>query len=318
MAPRFIDPRCRHTCTALAVALALAASPRLAHAQQPGSQQAGPQQAKLQEFAAHVKKAVQLKKKGQLRAALTEFQAARKIADHPKLAYAVGRIYEQIGDCATARAQYQAGIADGRGGDALQQKLNQALQANAQCADRGTLAVRCQPAGAKLFVDDKPAACPAKLEVGAGEHSLRAEAADRTPQTATVTVTPGGQVSREFVLGTPWQKTAVNYGKYGALGVGGALLLGGIWSDLSTTSLQDEMARASRNGNVARTNELSAEADSAHTRTGILYGLGAIFAAGGVALWIYQVETTKDDGSTVQAAVNAGPDGASVSATVHW
>lgn len=328
MALSFRRIRRRGASIASLVAVMMAAGPNLAHAQggeesaSTSSSEAASKGGTIEQFKEHVKKAAQFQKNDQPRAALAEFEAARKIADHPKLAYAVGRIYETLGDCAAARAEFDKGLADQRTRGGLQQKLSEALAQNDACVDRGVLMVECEPQAATLYVDGDKVLCPAELEVAAGEHTLRAEAAGRQTQTATVQVEPAGRVRQGFKLGTPWQKTAVTYTKYGAVGLGGALIIGGVFSDISASSRQDELAQASQSGDLQRTNQLADQADSAQTRTIVLYSLGAVLAAGGAALWVYDSEAESwlagGQDEPVSAQISAGPDGARVSATLRW
>lgn len=275
----------------------------------------------LEKFTAHVKRGAQLRKDGKPREALAEFEKARAIADHPKLAFAIGRIYEDIGDCGAARQSFERGLEDERSRGALAAKFEEALEQNRQCTDRGVLTVHCEPTNARLLIDGEPTPCPAEVELSAGEHTLEASAPDSETRTQTIRVEPAGQHHETIELGEPWQRTTVTYAKYGALGVGGALLVGGIISDASASSRQDELAEATRQGDVARANRLADEADSAQTRTVVLYSLGALFVAGGAALWAYDAEAEAllaGDDSTPAASVEIRGDGASIWATFHW
>lgn len=282
--------------------------------------------ASLEKFRAHVQQAVEYKTAGELRAAIAEFEKARAIADHPKFALAVGRLHEEIGDCAAAKSEFQRGLNDKRSGEELVEKIKEELGANATCVDQGELAVECDPQGATVTAGDQSASCPANLSLPAGEHAVRVSAPGRVTRTMTVKVEPAGQHQERVELGRTWQKPAVTYTKYGAIGLGGALILGGIISDASAGSRQDELAAASSAGDVSRANALAAEADSAQGRTVALYTVGALFAAGGTALWIYDAEveewlggkgdTASNDASGAQMGVST--NGASIWGTLRW
>lgn len=281
----------------------------------------------VETFREHVKRGAELRKAGDHRQALEEFDKARAIADHPKLGYAVGLIYEELGDCAQARAEFEQSLADGRADGGLEDKLNEALEENRQsCVDRGTLVVECIPADAQLSVDGEPTACTSQVELTAGEHTLDASAPDRKSTRVVVTVEPGGEHRQTVELGRAWEGPAVTYTKYGAIGLGGALLLGGIFSDAGASSRQSELAEASEQGDVARAERLSDEADSAQTRTVVLYSLGTLFIAGGAALWFYDAEAEAllvgEDATGTQAGLSVGgslqKDGAMLEATFQW
>jgi hypothetical protein len=287
------------------------------HAQESRAQDRG----SVEEFRSHVQRGVELKKAGKLREALSSFEQARKIADHPKLALATGRIYEGIGDCESARAEFTQGLEDGRADEALKQKFNEAITANTECVDRGTLDVECEPPGVSLTVEGDTLACPAQVELSAGEHIIEASAPERETRRVAVTIEPAGQHHQSIELGAAWQNTAVTYTTYGALGLGGALFVGGIVSDASASSRQDELMEASSSGDVQRTRRLSQEAESAQTTTIALYTTGAIFLAGGATLWLYGDEAAAllgDDDSAASAQIQVSPDGAVLGATFRW
>ncbi|MFW6057518.1 MAG: hypothetical protein ACOC9W_01570 [Persicimonas sp.] len=311
-------PKWRSRLTASAAALLVVAGAVPLHAQSGGD---------VETFREHVKRGAELRKSGEHRQALEEFDKARAIADHPKLGYAVGRIYEDLGDCAQARAEFEQSLADGRAKAGLEDKLNEALEENQHsCVDRGSLTVECIPEDARLRVDGESAACTSEVELTAGEHTLEASAPERKSKRVVVTVEPGGEHRQTVELGSAWEGPAVTYTKYGAVGLGGALLLGAIFSDAGASSRQDELAEASEQGDIDRAERLSDEADSAQTRTVVLYSLGTLFVAGGAALWIYDAEAEAllvgEDATDTQAGISVGgslqTDGAMLEATFQW
>lgn len=297
----------------------LAAGPAPLLAQTNGDEQDG----SVVEFREHVAQGAKLRKAGEFRQALERFQKARQIADHPKLGYAVGRLHEKIGDCAAAKAEFEKGLDDPRTSSKLETRLKEAISTNAECVDRGELVVECRPADAEvtLTVGEETRACPASFELTAGQHTLRASAPELATRTVEVTVEPAGQHRQQIELGEPWQRTAVTYTKYGALGLGGVLFVGGIISDASAGSRQGELAQASSDGDVQRANRLAEEADSAQTRTIALYSVGTLLLAGGAALWFYDSEAEAllmGDNKGPSAHINVTADGASVGATFRW
>jgi hypothetical protein len=281
--------------------------------------------AELEAFKEHVQRGAELRDSGELHAALEEFQQARAIADHPRFARVIGRIHEELGDCSAARREFEAGLADERADQTHKERLTQALEENDACVDRGALTVECSPANVTLAVGDDEFGCPVDLELEAGQTTLVASAPEHEDQEVVVDVEPGAQHHQQITLDQPvaQEVSPVTYAKFGALGLGGALILGGVLSDASATTRQDELAEASRQGDLSAANQLADEADSARTRTIALYSVGSVLAIGGAALWYFDDEaeawlrdmTTE---SNTGAHISVGADGASVGATFRW
>jgi tetratricopeptide (TPR) repeat protein len=286
---------------------------------------------KVETFRQHVARGAKLRKQQQHRQALEHFEKARAIADHPKLMFVTGELHEAIGDCAAARADYEQARSDKRASEALRAKLEEALANNKECESRGQLALDCSPADAQVRLGERDLLCGDLVELKAGSHTLIASAPGHRELQVEVQVEPGSQERHEVHLTelSPRKAKAVaavpdwlTYSAYGGMGLGATLLVAGLASDASATSRQEELHQAHSRGEFERTNQLVSEAESARTRTAVLYTSGAIVAAAGGLLWVYDEEVAGwvagDGVAAVQPQVSVGSDGASVGATIRW
>src|SRR5699024_8374637 len=86
-----------------------------------------------------------------------------------------------------------------------------------------------------------------------------------------------------------WGMDTASLLSYSLIGVGAATLVGAVISDSMSVSRLEELRAARNRGDAAGIIGLREEADSASTRTAILYGVGAAVLAGGVAWKIVQI-----------------------------
>ncbi len=293
---------------------------------------AGPHEAdqatgRVAAFRDHVARGAKLRADKEYRQALAEFQKARALADHPKLMYVTGRLRERIGDCAGARDDFQAARDDARTDDALRQRIERALQANRQCVSHGTLVVHCQPAGARLRVDERAVQCGATVDLTPGSHKILASAPGYRDLQMSVNIEPGKLLETDAALtrqapapvaDAGHAPTWLTYGAYGAMGAGAALLTAGIISDATATGRQQDLAQASAQGDLAWSRRLIREAQGAQTRTATLYISGAVLAGAGVALWAYDDEVARWLDVDVHPEVQLGAQQATIGATVRW
>jgi len=264
---------------------------------------------KLEEFERHVARGAELYKTEKYHEALEQFRQARNIVDHPKLSYKIGRTLEQLDRCAKARSAYQRYLdyedlaEDGR------DNANERLEGLENCEPSGHLELRCQPESARVTIGRQTFDCPVSVDLEAG--SYRAEiAADGHPsRQVDIDIEPDGTHRRSVDLtaaGSPagWR----TYAKWSGVGLGSALFIGGLVSDISAIARHDRIADAAARGESARLQELDREARSAKTRTVVLYTSGAILAAGGATLFL--LDSSGNSTARLDLRVGAGYVGA--------
>jgi hypothetical protein len=284
----------------------------------------------IEAFRMHVARGAELRQQERYREALARFEKARAIADHPKLMLATGNLREAIGDCGRAREDMRQALDDGRGSTELRKKLVAALEENRQCVNRGVIVVACEPKAAEVHVGRRQIACGEEIELDSGWHTLTARAAGHRDAREQVSVEPGGHHRHDVVLEEVVQVREepdrvpqwMRYGAFGSMGTGAALVVAGFAFDLSATGRQDELQRAHLSGDAARADRLVREADSAQTRTVVLYSSGVVLAAAGGLLWVYDEEVAGwlegGDGASVRPQVHVGAGEATVGARLVW
>ncbi len=327
--------------------LALGAWPTPAHAQRPTAEQ-------MQTFKDLVKEGSHLREDGKLWKALAEFQKARKILDHPKLAFNIGKLREQTGACDKARELYRNVLARPHLEDALRVAVVDQLQKSDQCKPHATLRIACVPADARVHIGSHELTCPVNAKIKPAKFKLLVTALGYHKQSIDVDLAPGDLFDKHVRLRketsaaaqakaqpkptpgathssgkglsndlalhrvepakpTPWKR----YAAYGAMGVGGALLVGGVVSDYSAQSRAQEFVAANNAGDRKRAAQLKSDADSAQVRTIVLYSAGAVLAAGGVALWVYDSHS-EPDAASVHASIGLGAGGPTVQGSLNW
>ena len=259
---------------------------------------------KLEQFEQHVASGAKLYKAEKYHQALQEFRQARKIVDHPKLSYKIGRTLEQLNRCAKARSAYERYLDYEDLADADRKAAQKRLDELDNCKPLGRLEVACVPDNARVEIGQQTFDCPAGIDLEAGSYTVGVSA-DGHPSTRVQVDVEPEQTTKETVdltqtaTPTDWK----SYTKWGAVGVGGALFLGGLITDISAISRHDRIADAVERDATARLEELDAEARAAKTRAIVLYTTGALVAGTGVVL--FAIDSSPENGS---AALLPGRD----------
>ena len=290
------------------------------------------ERAPAERFKEHVARGASLRRQGNLRLALIEFEKARTIADHPKLMLVSGRLHERLGDCGGARAIFAEALEERRASRALRSKIEEALGHNDECVDHGTLVVECSPPSVALEVDQKPLECGQSLDLPPGKYTLAASASGYHSQKIELVVEAGQLQHQRLALSKkqpqrpvstdvstpPW----VTYSAWGTLGAGATLMLAGMISDAGATARQRQLDDASSRGDYQRVDALVDQAHSAQTRTAVLYTSGAVLVAAGGALWAFDHEVARwllePTDQPVQAQIVVSEQTTGVRATLRW
>jgi hypothetical protein len=290
---------------------------------------AEPTDEEVRHFKALVKEGSKLREAGESREALAKLEEALDIVDHPKLAFTVGQLHQEIGACEQAKQVYTDVLARPRLPDSLRVEVVEQLKAVDACESFGTLSLTCTPAHATVQMGSEPLGCPARYEVRPGKFEVIVSAPEYVDEEVSGSIEAGELVERRVQLRqggdgagaevevdaapTPWLK----YGAYGSMGVGAALLAGGIASDYTARSRAEELVEANRDGDRDRAQALKGEGESAEVRTLVLYSAGAVFIAGGVTLWAVEASGEGDD-AAVRGEVVWGASGPTVRGVLSW
>ncbi|QDG50413.1 PEGA domain-containing protein [Persicimonas caeni] len=314
---------CR-TSLALSV-VAVGLFPQVARAAKPSKEE-------LQTFKQLVKQGSQLRDDGQPWQALDKFEEARQILDHPKLAFNIGKLHQQTGACQKAKDAYTDVLARPKLPDDVRVEVVEQLKSADDCKPFATLSLECTPPNATVQVGENTLTCPLRRKVTPGAFELVVSANGYAEKTVNVTLEPGKLVEEKVALEeaqeqqveappvadsggeTPW----MTYAAYGSMGVGAALLVGGIASDYSAQSRAEEFVAANNSGDRQRAQTLKSEADSAQVRTVVLYSAGAVLLGGGVALWAIETQGEGDEAATVSTEVGWGSGGPAVRGVLRW
>lgn len=255
---------------------------------------------KVEEFERHVAAGAKLYKKKKYHEALAEFRQARNIVDHPKLSYKIGRTLEQLNRCAKARSAYRRYLDYEDLADDDRKNAKERLDGLEDCKPSGHLELACVPESARVTIGQQTFDCPVSVDLEAGTYRARVAADGHPSRRLEIDVPPGK--TREKTVDLTGGRTSTSwrpYAKWGGLGLGSALLIGGLVSDISAITRHDRIADAATRGDSSRLQELDEQARSAKTRTIVLYTSGALLAAGGTALFFL-------DGSETSASLQVG------------
>lgn len=313
---------CRST---LAAVLIAGLWPQAAHAAKPTKEE-------LQTFKQLVKEGSSLRDGDQPWQALEKFEQARQILDHPKLAFNIGKLHQETGACQKAKEAYTDVLSRPKLPDDVRVEVVEQLKTADDCKPFATLSVECAPASATVRIGENSLTCPLRQKVSPGAFEFVVSATGHEEKTVAVNLEPGKLVEKKVTLreasadqveappvadssgDTPW----VTYAAYGSMGVGAALLVGGVASDYGAQSRAEDFVAANNSGDRQRAQTLKSEADSAQVRTVVLYSAGAVLVGGGIALWAIDVEQEGDEAAAVSTEVGWGPAGPTVQGALRW
>jgi hypothetical protein len=267
----------------------------------------------LEEFEQFVDDAIESFQSEEYVDAIGLFESARSLHDEPTLLYNIARSYQFLERCLEARKAYVSYLIRDDISNTDRKNAGLRIQELESCVELGELVITCSPIQSSVKIDDLPAEdCPVRTRIGVGFHSVQV-AADGYQVRHRAIAVEAGRTSK-LVIELSSEEIGQSGGfsslesrslvRYGALGLGGALL---IWAIVVDSSSVDRVQNLKTlRGYVERGNldhasygsELRAieeEADAASTRAGVLYVSSAILLAAGTALfwveWPFENET---------------------------
>lgn len=273
----------------------------------------------LARFKLRVSDGKRLFEMGKYRASIEQFEAARDIYDHSRLLFNIAQSYKAMNACAQARAMFDRYLAVPDIDPKMRQRATALREELADsCVEEGTLQVSCAPKSTTLTLTPlaadgareaaQPASCPLDTKLRVGRYELRAQAPGFVPSAQQIEVRRDETQSLRLTLEAEPRLMDPELEEiliYSTIGVGAATVVAGFISDYTAVSRLDELHDAQRAQDARAVAELRAEADSAATRSVLLYGVGGVILAGGVTWKIVQM-SANSDGDTRTGSARAG------------
>ncbi|WP_162687723.1 PEGA domain-containing protein [Bradymonas sediminis] len=281
----------------------------------------------LARFKLRVSDGKRLFEMGKYRASIEQFEAARDIYDHSRLLFNIAQSYKAMNACAQARAMFDRYLAVPDIDPKMRQHATSLREELADsCVEEGTLQVHCTPKNATLTLTQltpdgareaaQPASCPLDSKLRVGRYELRAQAPGFVPSAQQIEVRRDETQSLRLTLEAEPRLLDPELEEvliYSTIGVGAATVVAGFISDYTAVSRLDELHQAQRAQDARAVAELRDQADTASTRSAILYGVGGVILAGGVTWKIIQM-SANSEGDTRAHARQTGADSAKAGA----
>ncbi len=279
-------------------------------------------------FERHVERSGTLLREGEFGAGIDELEQAIEIIDHPRIAMRIAQAYEDWGRCDRAGQEYQALLERDDIDDQMRAGISENVEGLGDCTEMAPLEIACEPEGAELRIEgdgfEQEGACPFFEEVAAGDYQVEIWAQGFESWSDQISVRPMEGASLEIRLEEPmiveeleddvdgmhWSSPV----SFGAMGVGVLMLAGGGILDYQAGSRAVQLAEARDDGDLARVDELESSAASARVANIGLYAGGALFLAGGLALYFLDFSPSDD----IDGGLSLGISPTGISATLNW
>lgn len=289
----------RTACVLLFTLTAVAFSPGSARAQ------AGMSAEQLERFKLRVSDGKRLFEMGKYRASIEQFEAARDIFDHPRLIFNIAQSYRAMGACERAEDNFEQYLALPKLDDKMRARATRLLaDVEDSCVEEGMLQIVCTPENITLNVTPiHPDAtrgktqrvdCPLTSSFPVGLYEITAHIDGFKPTVQQVRVRHNETQNIRLTLESDSRFLDPQTEEiliYSTLGVGAATVVAGFISDYTAVSRLDALRQAREQNNTSQVAKLRDEADSASTRSAILYGVGGVMLAAGVTWKIIDMNT---------------------------
>jgi hypothetical protein len=271
----------------------------------------------VQRFKLRVSDGKRLFEMGKYRASVEQFQAARKIYDHPRLTFNIAQAYKALGACTESRGAFERYLDTPKISEKMRARATKLLsELDTSCIETGSIRISCAPEDAAVTITrlnpdgargtPRRATCPITSKIRTGRYEISARAEGFEPVVQQVVVARNAtQILRLALRPQPgiFDMETRSILSYSVIGLGAATLVGGLISDYTAVSRLDELRQAQSQGDSARIDALRDEADSASTRSAILYGVGAAVLAGGIAWKVIQITSEAEPAADQRASV---------------
>lgn len=240
--------------------------------------------------------------------AIGYFRRAAELVPSAKLTYNIGLAYEEMGDTGRALRQYRDYLRQEPAGETRQQVEARIATLEQRLATTGLqqLSVTSEPPGAIVSIGGRAVGLtPWAGELRPGQHEVELTLAGHAAQRAQVTLAPersselalklAPEPERAAIDDTPSRWSRVSPLTWTFLGVGAAVITGGVVFELSRQSSSDAASRADTPLAAA---EARGAADAKQMASLLLLGFGGGFlVGGGVLLALDLSDASANDGS---------------------
>jgi hypothetical protein len=280
----------------------------------------------------HFARGAELFQEEAYRAALVEFQRAYELAPDYRLLYNIAQAKLQLQDYLGAAQSYEGYLAEG--GSAIAGERRTAVEGElAALRERiARVSVTVNRDGADIYLDDvKIGTSPlaGTFVTNVGRHRLSARAPDGATDARIVDVAGGDisevalelappQQAKTIIIDSSERKQPWSTGKKIAVAgwsIGGALLIGGLITGLSTNGASDELDKQLKTADIAPS-KVQSQRDTVSTlalTTDILIATGAVAAVAGTLFWLLdkpaeqkaEAETAKSKGLKLNAGLGS-------------
>ena len=283
-------------------------------------------------FQAKVEESGALLREHQYGAAVEKLEQARAIVDHPRISLRLAQAYAEWQRCEQATLEYEQLTTRGDVDEDTLETIDEELQSLEQCVQHVHLSLRCSPPTAEVqahgpdgritgvdcsFSEDRPV----------GEYRFRFSAPDHENLEHNRTLTGTDDVVIEVELQPApsyaevepppetarWPKVL----SFGAMAAGVGLIAGGGIVDYRAGQRASQLADARDAGDIDQVRSLQSSASSARYANIALYGIGATFLLGGIAMMAWDFDAPSSD-ETASLSVELGLSPGGISTLVRW
>ncbi len=261
----------------------------------------------LQQFEDHVRQATAAMDRGDYRGAISGWESAMELVDHPRIRIQLAMAHAKYEDCAPAH-EVASNLPDHDQLDEEVQRDHQRLEALLEeCPDTGEVYFECTPAELTIEVDDGDVPCGEWVELPEGDHAVSASQPGFESDSYRITVAAGQRTREPVTLESAAADATSNRALYAGMGTTalGVVFMGfAVGQEFGAAGRAEEMMQARDDADYARMEDLRDDAASSARRATVGYVVGTTFiAAGSLVMWY---ASTGSDDTDTSAAIGVG------------
>lgn len=274
---------------AVIISIVLGWAPQLVLAQSPQE---------LERFEAKVSQGQAHFENEEFEEAIDVLTEAEEIFEHPTLSVRIAHASVESGRCEAAKQRLQ-GLRQSSLPDDVEARLAGLERDVDQCVSQGTVIVDCSPSQARLRLNDGDHRCGDEIELETGSYDAEVSHDGYMAETIELTVSEREETYRSVTLRALEDESGADF-PYEEVGLGGmatgvALMGLGLWVDSSASGRKDRIEAAARAGDFQTVDELESDAQTRRRQTIGLFGMGAVAASAGVAIYVLGTRADEPD-----------------------